>query len=636
MSYYFLGQKFEPGKVLNYVTRQIYNTIIGIDIGHGESVIYLYYKDGSNQWQMNRMKMDKDGNLTIPTYIRYTYTNSKNRKSPVVTIGHEAKIEPGFSASFKQPPDNWYNVASPADIHGHTCDELLEDYIRVLIADTKKQNTNFAAAIGQADTLLVVGCPASEDWTKQESTDKYRSLLSRAAGHPTDHIAILPESTAAIMSEVYGGQVDFANGVLVCDNGSFTSDITYIYLGEVLYTASLEFGGSDIEEGMLKKAVKDCNIPFIPPDQRPVILAGLRRDKEDFYRGGGVDRPAMISVRDISTDPYINYTFTIDMDFMDDVLKNHAIIHCNDPAYNGKSWAVCCDTFFKNTSDYIKLHMGKVPFGTLVLTGGTSNVTQLQTSFRAHYGAFRMANNTSDSVAIGLCYAKRCETEAAGKLKSVQDALKQYHDKYYRTDFLPTMANVLAKEETDIIKAAIAPLLQDPHLDRNLLQQKADNALKNNAAAIDLAFQDAFETHNRHRCTKIMEDVNALSAEVYQGQLQGNAAIQLNVAQVPTNMNHAPNLRRLFRGGLLTRPFRLIKKILTIKDPNREKKEAQKIILGYNDQGKYMELRKKRSKVLLKDLKNNTDLRNVYDQMNEEQFEVALGKVLLLVTDKVI
>lgn len=636
MSYYFLGQKFQPSQVLSYVTRQIYNTIIGIDIGHGESVIYLYYKDGSGKWQMNRMKMDQGGNPTIPTYIHYAYTDPKKEKPPVVTIGHEAKNEPGFSASFKQPPDNWYNVDSPADSHGHTCDELLEDYIRVLIADTKKQNTNFAAAIGQADTLLVVGCPASEDWTKQESTDKYRSLLSRAAGHPTDHIAILPESTAAIMSEVYGGQVDFSKGIVVCDNGSFTSDITYIYLGEVLYTASLEFGGSDIEKGMLKKAVDDCKIPPIPLDQLPKILATLRRDKEDFYRGGGDSRPAMISVKNINANQYINYTFTIDMDFMDDVLKNHAIIYCNDPAYNGKSWAECCDAFFRNTSKYIRLQMGNNPFGTVVLTGGTSNVTQLQTCFQNHYGQFRMADNTSDSVAIGLCYAKSRETEAAEKLESLQKALQQDHDKFYKTDFLPTMANVLAKEEADIIRDAITPLWQNPDLNRDLLQQTADDALQAHAAAIDKTFQDTFQQQNQNRCNKIVSDINALSHQIYQGQLQGNAAIQLTVAQLPANMNEAPDLRKLFRGGLLKFPFRILKKLLTIKDPDREKKEAQKIILGYNDQGKYMELRKKRSKVLLKDLKGNADLQDAYNKINEEQFEVALGKVLLLVTDRMI
>lgn len=648
MKYYFLGKPFQTGQVKKYILKkQNYTVIIGLDMGHGETVIYLYKKEDplKDKWsQMAPVHPDGSNKIT-PTYIHY-----EADKAPADCIGHTAALKDDFSVSFKYPPTIWHDPKDeeiPKDIidnHGHSCDELLHDYIQKLILDARENNDSIRTALSEENknnTLIVVGCPASDAWTSAESDEKYKNLLASATGHPREHIAILPESTAAIMSVVYNtvvrdkgkkGRPDLSNGMLIADIGSSTGDVTYILLGKVIYTASLPLGGSHIEEGMLRKIMADKHIDKIPDEMRPKLLAQLRKDKEEFYEGKRKKKDTLYDIPKTTAEgrqTTEDYDFIVDQAFLDAVLKEDKCHRLSGA--QGKSWYELYDEFFRETEKKLK---GR-PLGSVVLTGGTGNVTQLQECFQKYYNTYTMEKNTSDSVAKGLCYAKSLETRAAEKIGLAEERLNKEHGKYYKKTFLPALAEALFLKEAEIIDTAIRPLYQKADLSLDLLQKKADHALQENDAKIDEVFKEVFLEHCKHRYQKIEEAVNGLSAEIYETTLDPEAGIQLDSTDimVPDAIAVNLNLKKLFRGSLLLRSFHLATWIFTRKDPDREKKKCQQIIQAYSTEEGRRKLCKKQSETLEKALKKNDGLQTLYNEMNEAQFEAALGKVLLLVTN---
>ena len=296
---YYLNQVFTPGAVFANLKENLYDIVVGLDIGHGECMAYVYHKDSKGEWVAEPLVVTQSGDRYIPSYIAYI------GGKPV--IGSDATgIRGGLQVYFKREPSLW---GKPSDDGAHTWGDLMEDYISLVWANILSKNEAVRDCEPQK-VLIAIGCPASASWTAPENMKAYVSLAARATGY--DHVTILPESTAAIMTPIYSGrQVDLHRGVAIYDLGSSTLDFTYILMGKLLLSASLPLGGSDIDQAMLRYVAKenerelgDANAFDLAPAHTKMRLA-----KERFYNTGGADQEEESLNISKALDFYVDDTF---------------------------------------------------------------------------------------------------------------------------------------------------------------------------------------------------------------------------------------------------------------------------------------------------------------------------------------
>lgn len=272
---YCLNQEFRPGMVFNNLHELQYETVVGLDIGHGECMAYICQKDSSGKWNPAPLVVDGNVDRHIPSYIAYVDGKS--------VIGVKAKniLSESLHVYFKREPKEW-NIVSNDKIH--TYGRLMEDYISALWENILSKNADKFESCTLDKLLITVGCPASGSWTEPEQMKEYAKLVKRAT--KCEHVAILPESTAAIMAPIYSRRAfDLHRGIAIYDLGSSTLDFTYILLGKVLIIASIPLGGSDIDKAMLRYIARENETDL--GDLNNCDLASAHTDmriiKEEFY-----------------------------------------------------------------------------------------------------------------------------------------------------------------------------------------------------------------------------------------------------------------------------------------------------------------------------------------------------------------
>ena len=139
------------------------------------------------------------------------------------------------------------------------------DYIAELWKNARRFDELLSSAAEGGDVLLVVGCPASPDWTGTEEMRRFAELVRAATG--CANVAILPESNAAMMNAACsdaagsGGApdrpLDIMGGILIYDAGSSTIDVTYVLMGRLMLIMSLETGGHDLDTAIRRRALLD-------------------------------------------------------------------------------------------------------------------------------------------------------------------------------------------------------------------------------------------------------------------------------------------------------------------------------------------------------------------------------------------
>ena len=273
---YYLNREFVPGMVFGNLQEIRYKMVVGLDIGHGECMAYVYRKNSQGEWEPERLMVTTDGDLRIPSYIAYA------GEMPV--IGNDATtLQSGLQVYFKKEPSQW-NITSADGVH--TYGKLMEDYISVLWANILSKN-EVIRDCEKDQVLIAVGCPASGAWTEPRFMSEYVALTARATGY--DNVTILPESTAAIMTPIYSKKaVDLLRGVAIYDLGSSTLDFTYILMGKILITASLPLGGSDIDRAMLRYVAAENEQSLGDTNAHDLASAHtkMRIAKEQFYNTG--------------------------------------------------------------------------------------------------------------------------------------------------------------------------------------------------------------------------------------------------------------------------------------------------------------------------------------------------------------
>lgn len=281
---HYLNQEYKPGAVFDNLSGIEYDMVVGLDIGHGECMAYIYHKNSLGEWVADPLTVTEGGETHIPSYIAYG-----EDKKPI--IGSAAAALSGLQVYFKRDPGWWETLSDDGE---HTYGRLMKDFISTLWKTIVRKNDIFEdieKTRSQDKVLITVGCPASGSWTEQEKMEEYKALVAGATGY--NNTAILPESNGAIMAAISAGNFDLSLGVAIYDLGSSTLDFTYILMGKVLITASIPLGGSDIDKAMLRYIAKENDVKLGDMNSRDLAIphTDMRRDKEHFYN---TDRADMI------------------------------------------------------------------------------------------------------------------------------------------------------------------------------------------------------------------------------------------------------------------------------------------------------------------------------------------------------
>ena len=173
---WFMGSPFQRSLVYDRMLCAQYDYVVGIDVGHGETVAYLFRRlqaAGKNGGAaVERLRMNYEDDAKLPTLIRFTSGGS--------VIGRKARNAPGFFQHFKVEPAKWETKIDAEHTHQH----LLEAFIGALWRQILHYQPKLAEAAAQGRVLLTAGCPASEAWASLPAMERYQELLRRATQCP--------------------------------------------------------------------------------------------------------------------------------------------------------------------------------------------------------------------------------------------------------------------------------------------------------------------------------------------------------------------------------------------------------------------------------------------------------------------
>lgn len=658
--YYLADKVFEPGDVFSSIESNRYEVIIGLDIGHGECVANKYQKDTMGEWRIVPLQLNYECQHTLPTYISV--------HDDKVLIGEDATVEFDFLQHFKLEPVDW---DKPADASGRTFGAMLRCFIRNLWEHILRYDPDLAA-IEPSKLLVAVGCPASNSWIQRE--DQYVELVREATG--CEHVVILPESTAAIMTPVLAGGQRVDAGVAIYDMGSSTMDFTYVYLGKRLIARSLRLGGSDIDRAMYRKALRDSGLTpeQIPPQGVNYVLSRLRTIKESYFRTRVDQMPESIHLYEVEPGGTVNrkkvLPFKVDCwvteEFMREVLWEDRELSLSDPDYQGLSWAQGCRKFMEET----RMLIGEDPCEVVILTGGTSFVRDVQDICRVIYGADRVVQerDPSSSVAKGLCYAKGLESRTFRHITDTREALFGVFRQKYE-DFLKKLAPDLFDINWEVSRRVFDRLAKEPQ--------------KQELGAVQKMIQAAYTDRDKERveqkalehlsstyadCQKLIcEAVNQLSARIYGTQLkqpprlpdysidlQNQIGTEANIAAMIRSMKAGSRWMSTMAGviwvvgvvlllvgsgvgyilGLLGvggNIAQTITKWIKQKNPDISASRITKMAEDFNDPKQKARQRAASVSNIVAGLKEDRELREVFDGIVNAQLEIAIGEILFLV-----
>ena len=455
---WFLNDPFRQSMVYQQLTNMKYTHVLGLDIGHGETVVYLSAlkavkkpdgKKGAEaeiETDIRKVPVNKEGDSRIATMIGFAGGKT--------IIGSQARKAPEFYQHFKVVPALWGK-----NYRTKTFRQLMQAFIRELWNGIIRFNPAVENAAKEGNLLIAVGCPSSPDWTNAKAVKDYQKLIADATG--CSNVTVLAESTAAIMSAVLdvneisgdaGSQgkqkkeIRLNNGLAVIDAGSSTIDFTYVLLGKKLITRSLAVAGHNLDEQILAVALdaarKENGMPGVqvPEEQLNDIMIQIRQIKEDFYPDQlslGV-KPIPIwgrnaqGVTDKDVDSGKSLKILANKETMDTALNRDTIQQ--DPFKPAMSWAKQFRHFIRDCHALIgDDENGHLLCDKVILTGGTSNVQALRDIVKEESPECEILNSRdcSASVAKGLCFAKSMEIKGGNTVEAYKKDAAQLADSFY-------------------------------------------------------------------------------------------------------------------------------------------------------------------------------------------------------------
>lgn len=460
--------------------------LIGIDFGDGElsaSFVELerdikndsgeFEIDESNEGRISVLQLSLAPNGTLYKNVNAFYHSPT--KTELIYDVSDTRLDSGLSGS------RYYNYKKcPGDI---TADSLFQkddkttgsiSYRQAMIegfncvVDTLfKSNLRISR---EKPTIILVGRPSSAGWesSELEYARMLRKGLKLPAGQKEVYIAIEPESTAALASEMdpkYEKQrVNRKEIVVILDSGSSTFDVTVVGPNGVVGEDSYQFGGNQLDENLL--ALLRSSVAAYSPGAELESEHGhklaLRILKEGYYGIKGTGQMKRLYTPDLKnvnqSDMDEEFEFRIDKKTMKKALEEMPVRAFRfEKGLNGmlrktqpvtyKSWLGACEAIYSSFYEKMKGHFTKQgdehhPFvpDRIILSGGVSVMPEVQEAVKRAFGVEpTISPRPNYSVSQGLGYVLGTEvrkkqlltklfSELENELPGVDSLLKSIGD----------------------------------------------------------------------------------------------------------------------------------------------------------------------------------------------------------------
>lgn len=478
--------------------------LIGLDFGDGEisaaipsketeddplTVINLFFDDGhTRQKNMNVYLFFSDGAKLVSgtmTHLEEAYYNFKRCPNTSECKNHYLRDDGTEDAkTYAGVMSEGFNAAV-REIFKHNPDDI----------DPKKE------------TIILVGRPSSEYWAKNEKD--YAKILELGLNlkELTDkavHVAIQPESWAAMAWEASQRNIQAGEVIVVLDNGSSTFDITVINRKGLMEGGtgedSFQFGGNLLDENLLRLMWDDfyeqhseCK-PHTPHGHK----LGLRICKERYYGEDGTEHNSNFYPLqfDLPSGKTKKFPFPVDEETMSRALNEVQTVAFHAGHSVGsvtainritpKSWLASCEevyrSFYKKMLPLFKKngsdtnHPG-VPHH-VVLSGGVSVMPEVQKVAEKVFGQKpKLTGFPNYTVSRGLAYILGCEILKAQYLKDLLRTLDN--------DILPNASSL----RTQIISAGVD---EDWNTFKKAIENWADTYIEKSIKDFDAFHSEVF------------------------------------------------------------------------------------------------------------------------------------------------
>lgn len=446
--------------------------LIGIDFGDGElsaSFVELerdikndsgeFEIDESNEGRISVLQLSLAPNGTLYKNVNAFYHSPT--KTELIYDVSDTRLDSGLSGS------RYYNYKKcPGDI---TADSLFQkddkttgsiSYRQAMIegfncvVDTLfKSNLRISR---EKPTIILVGRPSSAGWesSELEYARMLRKGLKLPAGQKEVYIAIEPESTAALASEMdpkYEKQrVNRKEIVVILDSGSSTFDVTVVGPNGVVGEDSYQFGGNQLDENLL--ALLRSSVAAYSPGAELESEHGhklaLRILKEGYYGIKGTGQMKRLYTPDLKnvnqSDMDEEFEFRIDKKTMKKALEEMPVRAFRfEKGLNGmlrktqpvtyKSWLGACEAIYSSFYEKMKGHFTKQgdehhPFvpDRIILSGGVSVMPEVQEAVKRAFGVEpTISPRPNYSVSQGLGYVLGTEIRKKQLLNELLQTLKR-------------------------------------------------------------------------------------------------------------------------------------------------------------------------------------------------------------------
>ncbi len=433
MGYNFVGAEYEPGMVYEQLAKVQYDYVVGMDFGHGETMVYLYI-----QGENHPISLTLDGEYKVRSSIAV--------ENGAYIIGKEACGKSNFRMDFKAPFHQWTTGVFTADKKLYTRGILMEGFLRELwkmVLRNPGYGSKLKEAVAEGKVLVTVGCPASSMWTNRIAMGSYRKMIRKATG--CENVAVLPESNAAIMTTIMdakylescsGRPLQMEQGVAIVDAGSSTIDFTFVLVGRKIHISSLKMGGYKLDELLLDQALEQNGLSRknIPADQLRQLMVQIRTWKEEFYpRGESLgEKTLTFRVKNAPEGTEREITILFDREFVKAAMTEKCF---SIGLSTSNSWLGHCANFVSGCLAMINKDADGTPLcDRLILTGGTSNVTDLVEAVKRQFPAEKIAYSEQRDacVARGLCYTKILESRGQEQMADFRENLENLKRLFYQ------------------------------------------------------------------------------------------------------------------------------------------------------------------------------------------------------------
>lgn len=366
-------------------------TLIGLDIGHGETAIARIEKLTSRLPEL----LEIQGEKSILSAIAFPADQAKSAINSIFIGGQavmRAAIDPGLAlfTAFKRPTDA--PDAAP---------ELLRRFFEGLIDELSDFFVH-----GTENLRICIGCPSG--WTEVQR-QSYAAIFADAQGVENAKIDIVPESRAAFMATLEQGLLDrnaLERASLLVDIGSSTTDFTLCTGLEVKDHGHTALGGHLLDCALFELNLKNhkakreiAELITRYPSWRHQLELTCRKAKERYFSAPDIDH-----ITEILSLPLKGKAGLIEIR-IDATIARKML---NDPlnGLNGKSWLAAFEAELKR----IKTEYANLP-DTIILTGGSSRVQPLRSVAEQYFPEAVIAQGSEPEFAIarGLAWYGRFE-----------------------------------------------------------------------------------------------------------------------------------------------------------------------------------------------------------------------------------